>query len=164
MKRIDQFINFHRDEMDLFEPDEGHFIRFQSKLNKSKRFSMKWILRIAAVLIIAFFIAENINRLRSKNEWDLSLELKETAWFYNSRSEKLISEIQTNKLLNSNEKQNIMNDITDFDKEYKIILIDLKKFPDDERLVNAFIEYHKVRSEFLEEVLNQITQTNLISI
>jgi hypothetical protein len=164
MKRIDQFINYHRDEMDILEPDEGHFNRFQSKLYKNKSFSMKWVFRVAAVLIVALFIAENLNLLPSGNNRDLTLELKETAWFYNLRSEKIISEIQTNKQLNSSEKQIIMNDIKDFEKEYKLILIDLKKFPEDERLVNAFIEYHRVRSEFLEEVLNQITETNLISI
>lgn len=164
MKRINQFIDFYRDEMDILEPDEGHLIRFQSKLEKSKGFSMKWIFRVAAALIIAFFLAQNINHLRSGSNGDLTPELKETAWYYNLRSEKIISEIQTNKKLNSSEKQIILNDIKDFEKEYNIILIDLKKFPDDERLINAFIEYHKARSEFLEVVINRITETNLISI
>ena len=164
MKRLDQFIEFHRDVMDTLEPDEGHFIRFQEKLNKSTVSSLRWILRIAAVLLVAVFLSINLYIFRSKSDYNLPSELKETAYFYNLRSEKLMFEIRSNDLMDNSEKQVFMKDIRDFEKEYLTILKDLKKFPGDERLVNAFIDYHRSKAEFLEGILNQINGTNLITI
>jgi hypothetical protein len=67
-------------------------------------------------------------------------------------------------MLNTVEKQRVMRDIRDFDKEYEIILHELKKFPDDERLKNGLIDYYRSKSEFLEGILNQINSANLIII
>ena len=164
MIRLDQLIDSHRDKLDYLEPEEGHFKRFQDKLSKGRRASLNWILKIAAVLFIVAFISVNLLLFRSENEDNLPFELKETAWFYNSRSEKLLSEIKSNELMDSSEKQIVINDIHNFEKEYKNILKDLKKYPGDERLINAFIEFHRSKTQFLEEILYQINATNLIKI
>ncbi len=164
MNRLDQFIDIHRDKMDILEPDEGHFTRFREKLNKGKNASLKWILRIASVIFIAALVSINLLHFRSKSGNNLPYELKETAWFYNSRSEKLLSEIQNIEFINSSEKHLILKDIRSFDQEYEIILENLKKYPGDERLINAFIDYHRSRTQFLEEILVQIHATNLIMI
>lgn len=164
MKRLDLFIESNRDMIDTLEPADGHFIRFQDKLNHRSSASLTWFIRIAAVLLIAAFISVNLFLFLSENNENLPAELKETAYFYNLRSEKILFEIQNNDLMDNSEKQLIMKDIQDFEKEYINILNDLKKFPGDERLVNAFIGYHRSRTEFLEDILNQINVTNLIII
>jgi uncharacterized membrane protein YvbJ len=164
MKNLEKFIDSHRDELDKMEPPVGHFIRFRDKLNQTNWISLKWIIRIAAVLLIASFLSVNLFLFHTVSNKNLSSDMKETAYFYNSRSEKILFEIQNNKRMNSSEKQLIMKDVQDFEKEYSTILDDLKKFPGDERLVNAFIEYHRSKAEFLEDILNQINASNLITI
>lgn len=161
MKRIDQIMDSHKDKFDILEPPEGHFIRFQQKLGKGMVISPKWIQRIAAAVFILALISLTLLPFRSDGDKNLSAELKETAWFYNSRSDELLSEIQNADFINSSDKHLIMKDIKKFDKEYEIIIEDLKKFPGDERLINAFIDYHRSRTEFLEEILSQINTTNL---
>jgi hypothetical protein len=156
MKRLDQFMDDHQNEKDIFEPSEGHLLRFHDKLNKSRGFSLYWIASIAAVLIVAGIISVNMMNFNTSRNDYLSSELKEAAWYYNSQSDKLISEIQANQNLTLEDKQLVLSDIRKFDKEYKSILTDLKQFPEDERLINAFYEFHRSRTEFLEEVLTQI--------
>jgi len=161
MKRIDQLLDNHRQEMDFLEPPEGHFNRFQQKLDKGRVISKQLILRIAAAVIVLALISVKLLPLRSDSTNSLSVELKETAWYYNSLSEDLLSKIQNDKFISNSDKQLIMKDIQDFDKEYEIILENLNQFPGDERLINAFIDYHRSRTAFLEEILSQINITNL---
>lgn len=164
MKRLDLYIESHRDELDQFEPEEGHFIRFKEKLSKSKPSLIVWILRFAAIFLAAAFISVNLYISNSVSEENLPSELKETAYFYKQRSEILLTDIEKNKNINNSQKQIILKDIRSFDKEYTILLKELTRFPGDERLVNAFIDYHRSKTEFLECILNQITATNLIAI
>ena len=164
MKRLDIFIESNMEKMDTQEPDDGHFVRFQEKLNRRSIVSLTWIIRIAAIFLVAVFISGSFFLFRSQRNADLPADLKETAYFYSLRSENLLFDIQNSKIMNISEKQVIMKDIQDFEKEYKIILNDLNKFPGDERLVNAFINYHRSKVEFLEDILNQINATNLIII
>jgi len=162
MKRLDLFIEINRAGMDNIEPTDGHFNRFQERLNKTRYNQNRWVLQAVAALFITALISVNLLFFRSKVSPDLPLELKEAAWYYNSRSETLLSEIKSTDLMNNTEKQLIMKDMRNFEKEYGQLLSDMKKFPGDERLVNAFIDYHRSRTEFLEEILNQINVTNTL--
>ncbi len=164
MKRLDQFINIQRERMDSHEPREGHFMRFQEKLNHGRRSSLTWFTRVAAVVLAAALISVNLIVFRNKGIEPLSAELRETEWFYTTQSEKLISEIQNNEFLDNTDKKLVLNDIRNFDQEYQSILSDLKKFPGDERLINAFIDYHRSKIEFLEEIVKQVNATIPISI
>jgi len=164
MKRLDQFINIQRERMDSLEPREGHFMRFQEKLNHGRRSSLTWFTRVAAVVLAAALISVNLIVFRNKGIEPLSAELRETEWFYTTQSEKLISEIQNNEFLDNTDKKLVLNDIRNFDQEYQSILSDLKKFPGDERLINAFIDYHRSKIEFLEEIVKQVNATIPISI
>ncbi len=164
MKRLDHFIDIHRNTMDSHEPSEGHFKRFEEKLNQRRHSSLAWFTRIAAVVIAAALISVNLILFRTKSNEPLSAELRETEWFYTTQSEKLISEIQNNEFMDNSDKQLVLNDIHNFDREYRSILNDLRKFPGDERLVNAFIDYHRSKIEFLEEIVKQVNATNPITI
>ncbi len=161
MKRIEQIIESQKDKFDFLEPPEGHFSRFQQKLSERSVISLQLVLRIAAAIIILILISVNLLPFRSDSKNNLPFELKETAWYYNSMSEELISKIQNDKFISNSDKHLIMKDIQNFDKEYEIILENLNQFPGDERLINAFIDYHRSRTAFLEEILNKINTTNL---
>jgi hypothetical protein len=164
MKKLERYIEFHRDKFDSLEPDDGHFIRFREKLGLKSFFSPVRIIMIAATILIAAFVSLNLLFFNTDIEANLPSELKETAYFYNLRSENLLFEIQNNRNMNSSEKQVILNDLRNSEKEYQSILNDLKNFPGDERLVNAFIDYHRSRAAFLEEIVKQINTVNLITI
>ncbi len=164
MKKLEQFMEPLKDKMDFMEPDEGHFGRFQGKLNHRITRPSVWLARVAAAVIFAAIISINLYIFSSGKSETLSTELKETAYFYNQRSESILLEIRNNQKLDNDQKQLILHDIHGFEKEYDSILKDLKKFPGDERIINAFIDYHKSRAEFLEEILNQLNANNLITI
>jgi hypothetical protein len=164
MKRLDHFIDSQRDSFDNQEPEEGHFDRFQIKLGMSRNKPFVWFLRIAGILLAAAFISVNLVLFRADSEDNLPPELKETAYFYSLRSEKLINDIRKNTNMSSSDKQIILKDIRSFDKEYSTLLQDLENYPGDERPINAFIDYHRSRAEFLETLVQQINTSNVINI
>jgi hypothetical protein len=165
MKSLEQLINSNRERIDFQEPPDGHFLRFQGKLGNSKTSKRISIWKIAASLF--FVVAFSLTYLlvsSSQNDYNLPLELRETAYYYNKQSENFKFKIEENTQLSSTEKKNLLKDVRDFEKEYPAILKELIKFPTDERLIDAFINYHKSRTEFLESILNQINGINLITI
>jgi len=165
MKSIEQLINLNRERIDFQEPPEGHFIRFQNKLGNSISTNriIFWRIAISLFFVVAFSLTFLLLST-SQNDYNLPLELRETAYYYNKQSEHLKFQIQTNSQLSDTEKKNLLKDVNTFEKEYPAILKELVKFPTDERLIDAFINYHKSRTEFLESILNQINAISLITI
>jgi hypothetical protein len=160
MKRLDSFLDSGRYQMDPFEPPEGHLIRFQEKLNRNKKISYTWIRLSAAIFLIGVIISVSLLYPAILNKPELPFELKQTADYYNGRYEKLKTELQNNVIISSVDKQAILKDIKELDKEYNKLFSDYKKFPGDERVYNAFIVYYKSRTEFLEEILTQLSSSS----
>lgn len=162
MKRIDTYIRENRNGFDTHEPPDGHFQRFRGKSGYSPGLAFRKITAWAAIFICAIIISLNLIPGLSSRSARLPADLEETAWFYTNRSENIISQIKQNNYLRSGEKQLILKDIRNFEKDYTELLSDLKEYPEDERLINAFIDYHRLRVEFLEGIINQLDQRKLI--
>jgi hypothetical protein len=156
MNELKTIIEAKRPEMDLFEPDDGHLIRFRKKLDSQSSVRYRYYQAVAAIFITGIILSVSLLLSQKRKTEILTPELKETAWFYDNRSDVLLSEIRSNMQINDTDKKMILNDIHEFDKEYMNILKDLKNYPGDERIINAFIEYHRSRTEFLQGIVNQL--------
>jgi hypothetical protein len=156
MNELKKIFETKRTEMDLFEPDDGHLMRFRNKLDSESSVRYRFYPAIAAVLITGIIISGSLLLSQNGKSDVLPTELREAAWFYDNRSEVLLSEIRGNMQMNETDKKMILKDIREFDKEYLNILKDLRKYPGDERLINAFIDYHRSRTEFLQGIVNQV--------
>lgn len=166
MKDIEKIIKSRKEEFDYAEPSEGHFERFKGKLaGEAKR--NYFILRIAAVVLAALFISTaiwiysgldtNENRITV-----FSSEVQETIYYYNSLNWEMENQIMEMPLEDRREKKRIQQDLKQYEENYDQLMNDLLKFPNDERVINAIIEYHRSKTEMLEHILDQLEQRKRI--
>ncbi len=166
MKAIDKIIKSRREEFDYAEPAEGHFERFKGKLPKQVKKNYLF-LRIAAAVMTATFItaAAWIYTDIETTETRITVfspEIQETIYYYNSLNWQMENQIMEMPLEDNKEKRRIQNDIEKYEENYPQLMNDLLKFPNDQRVINAVIEYHRSKTQILEHILGHLQQKKRI--
>ena len=162
MSRFEEILKQHRDLADYKEPRPGHILRFSRKtgsLNFKERILSAEANKLiaAAVIILAIILTGIISGKDDKTaETDIPVEISEIIYYYESMSDNLIKSILKQKTTDKPEMTRINNDLKAYEKWQTELLSDYSKFPDDERVLNALIEFHKNKAEMLSEIYNQI--------
>lgn len=169
MNDLENLIRNNREFFEDKEPDHGHFSRFDKKLDLSKRKMTLFYLQVAAVIIAGIVLGGLSIYIINQNEpkrviSSLSEDMKETLYYYNSENLEMLDELKSLDIYDKEEKQEILEDLRSYDDNYKRVLRDLAKYPNDERVLNALIEVHRSRNEFLEYVLGQVKKSNQLNI
>jgi hypothetical protein len=184
---IEELILNNLKELNNTEPPTGHFERFEAKLEgldkKKKIISLNLVWKVAAAAVFAFLIVnqsiiwfspEKGNQSVEKMATGMTLasvspEYEEVEFYFTSaingglnQWEKLVSE----GLISEDEQQMMNNELTEFEVVYKNLQADLSVNPNDERVIQAMLEYYQTKLslinmivEKLEEV-KQKTKTN----
>lgn len=184
---IEELILKNLKELNNDEPSAGHFERFEAKLEgldkKKKIISLNLMWKVAAAAVFAFlivnqsiiwFLPEKGNQGVEKVATGMTLasvspEYEEVEFYFTSaikgglnQWEKLVSE----GLISEDEQQMMNNELTEFEVVYKNLQADLSANPNDERVIQAMLEYYQTKLslinmivEKLEEV-KQKTKTN----
>jgi hypothetical protein len=165
MKDLEKMIKDRREEFDIAEPDQGHLERFRSKLPRNDRRNFE-ILRIAAIIVAAAFVSLSSYiylNVESPEEavTFMPTEVEEAIYYYQSLNWEKENQIMSIPINDSEEKSNIQNDLNNYDEQYKQLMKDLKNFPNDQRVIDAIIEYHRSKSEMLEHILYQLQQKQI---
>ena len=163
MDKLRDFIQENISEFDHLHPSEGHFDQFRQKLMLQTSKSKPWYLnfRIAATLFFGILITGAsylilINQKADDYYAGLDKDIQETIYYYSSMSFEMEQEINQMNFESKQEKEKLFADIRQYDQNIKEVLEDLKRFPDDYRIRNALIEHFRVKTEFLEIIMNQI--------
>lgn len=154
------------------EPMEGHFDRFEKKLkaqNKVRRITWRNTLKVAAAVV---FILMATNQVRlyffsdSSNKNEISLaslspEYKEVEFYYTSSINSGLD--QWNELykagLITDDEQTMMDDeLKDFENRYKSLQKDLAANPNDERVINAMLEFYQVKLSVITMIVNKLEE------
>lgn len=151
------------------EPQEGHFERFQLRLEaypvKRKAFGKKSYLQIAAAILFVL-LAGNQLRMYLAQEKDkpptlssVSQEYGEVEYYYTTAIGQGMS--QWEKLLAqgliSPEDQNMMeSEMKEFDETYARLQQELEASPEDERVVNAMLEVYQSRLSIITLIINKL--------
>ena len=173
MDELEKILLERRDEIQNDEPHEGHFERFEMKLNSKPKSKMRY-LQIASSVCSSAGIGFDCSKL-FKPEQDavclrqISPEYAEVENYYmnsiNSEEEKLAKFIKhtnddglTQKMLNE--------ELASFEEQYQQLCNDMKSNPGDERIVNAMINYYQTKLGVITQILlkleeNSITNDNL---
>jgi len=153
------------------EPPEGHFERFEAKLQKAAKPARKIyfqpVLKIAAIVVLAL-LAVNQARIyffpEKKTEFSLgsiSEEYREVEFYYTNAIQ--LGMIQWEKLKNDgmiskSEDQIMRKEQAEFDQMYQKLQEDLKANPDDERVINAMLEYYQARMNVMTIIINKLQE------
>ncbi|HPF51853.1 MAG TPA: hypothetical protein PK335_09785 [Draconibacterium sp.] len=179
---IEEMILKNMEALNDNEPLDGHFERFEKKLNaESKGRSITWkgVLKIAAVVIFVMLATNQIsiyfspetkglaglvlNKTENTNISlaSLSPEYKEVEFYYTTSINTGLD--QWNKLSNagliSEDEQAMMNDeLKDFENMYKNLQQDLAANPNDERVINAMLEFYQVKLSVITMIVNKLEE------
>jgi hypothetical protein len=169
MKNIDDIIREGRHLFDEQEPIDGHFERFNWKLEKrlhsatSRRSIAPYLLKAAVVTILVtlsslwtwdHFIRADRGRMTLS---DVSPQYREVENYYVHQVNLVENELQTVDLKNNPEqKQMLQQEIKSMDSVYVQLQKDLKANPNDERVINAMIEHYQTKLEVMTYIVNQL--------
>jgi hypothetical protein len=159
----DELINNQREEFEE-EPLNGHFERFGEKLTKSgpkmKRPLVSGFLKAAAVLIIILLSGNLILQLRNSKQ-----EIKETAmiksdlgeatFYYTSKINSGIRDLEKMAGEGIGSKQEIVQirqELSEMDSLFVNLKQEYQTNPNDERIINAMIEYYQTKLEIVNTI------------
>lgn len=164
MDKLDKIIIEQREAFDE-EPQEGHFLRFEGKLeqyHKKKKITLKtWpFLKIASVVIIVLLSTNLIVYLlpgkKVANERQYSnTELNETANFYTVKINSGITQLKqmADQGIGSEQELTIVKkELDEMDQQFQDLQKEYSKNPDDERVVNALIEYYQTKLNIINTI------------
>lgn len=183
-KSIEKIIKENKDFFNSSEPAKGHFERFENKLkifsrgdglplrgytNKAKKIiSISYLLKAASIaILITISILWTYNKLttdpiKQSPEGialkDISPEYEEVEIYYsslvNSKLNNLLQHFKTDDDLE--EKQEILDELSEFDSLYTSLQIELQANPDNEKIINAMIENYQLKAEIIDRVTNTL--------
>ncbi len=169
MKNIEDIIRNNKDFFDGAEPSEGHFERFNRKLEARfsvhvvKRSIVPYLLRAAVVTLLVtlsslwtweHFLRPDRNRMTLGQ---VSPQYKEVENYYVHQVNIMESELVNIDLNNNPEqKKMLLSEIKSMDSVYVQLQKELKANPNDERIINAMIEHYQTKLEVLTYIVNQL--------
>jgi hypothetical protein len=169
MENIEDIVRKNKDFFDGEEPSEGHFERFNRKLEiifgstVTKRSIVPYLLKAAVVTLLVtlsslwtwdHFIRPERNRMALG---DVSAEYREVENYYVHQVNLMESEIVDIDLKNNpDQKEILFKEMKSMDSVYVQLQKELKLNPDDERIVNAMIEHYQTKVEVMKYILNEL--------
>lgn len=167
MNNLEDFIKKNRARLDWEEPSPGHEFNFKKKLNsripEKDRFLVRYAVAIAASVFIFVATALFIYKLNSDGytgavETSQWVEFIEAEQYYMKQNEAAFSELKETLSAQTEEVSlPIYNEITDMDAAYKQLKEDLKNNPNDIRLMSAAVQYHQLKLDLINNLIERFT-------
>jgi hypothetical protein len=168
---LEKLILNNRSHFQDEEPPEGHFERFEAKLQKAskptRKINFQPIFKIAAVVV---FVLLAVNQARiyffPEKQDTLSLgsiseEYREVEFYYTNAIQLGMNQwakFKDEGLISKEEDEMMKKEQAEFDQMYQKLIIDLKANPDDERVINAMIEYYQARMNVITLIINKLNE------
>jgi hypothetical protein len=156
MDELEKHILNGRDEMDLHDPSPNLWKRIEKGLPQRQRRPARYLLRAAAVLIIAvagmtavYVITKTTERI---NDPDIKA-VKETYYYYDGRIKTLYQEAQPLLTANPEISLELTEGMSELDSLSAQIIEDLKDNIANREVVEALIQNYRLRIELLEDML-----------
>ena len=164
MDKLDKLFNEQHDAFDE-EPLEGHFQRFEAKLENyhSRRkmaFNFSPFFKIASVVIIVLLCANLVayllpgKKVNSQQRF-ASTEMNETVNFYTVRINSGISQLKQmadQGIGSEQDVEQVKKEMDEMDRLYQDLQKEYSNNPNDERVVNAMIEYYQTKLDIINTI------------
>lgn len=167
---IEKLILDNLDGLNNQEPKEGHFERFEEKLNQRRK--GRKTLRIAwRVVAAAVFLLLAVNQaliyLAPAQEDEavtlgsISREYEEVEFYYTSSIEEGLTrweQFEKAGLLTEEDKRMMDNELKEFENVLKGLQHELKANPNDERVINAMLMYYQNKLNVINLIINKLQE------
>jgi hypothetical protein len=149
---------------DIYEPEDGHIERFQSKLNpKNTKYFISKYIKYSMVASVALILGISLS-LFLKSEVDLasvSPELKQTQNYFEGS---IYEEIAVIKKMETLENKSIIDDglseISEIENDYEKLKEELNRNGYNKSIIHAMIMNYQQRMEVLQGIIENIEINN----
>jgi hypothetical protein len=175
---IEEIILNNLKELNDFEPKDGHFERFQAKLNvqqKKEKFNCSIVWKVAAAVVFIllavnqaniYLSPEKQNDMLSEKNTGFSLasvspEYKEVEFYYTNAINVELNQWNTmvaDGFISKEEQELLDNEMAEFEARFKTLQTDLKANPNDERVINAMLEYYQAKLEIINMIVSKLEE------
>jgi hypothetical protein len=153
-----------RNGLQTDEPDQGHFDRFEMKLERNKqKFLFKRIYiwpAIAAIIVFGLFlfIPTPENEQKQTTLGQVSEQYAQVEFYYTKAIQHETEKIKAlNEQMGSdNAIQLLVSELEEYDQVYEQLCTDLNAAPNDQRVINALIAYYQTKLEISQKILENI--------
>lgn len=176
---IEELIANNLEALNDNEPFEGHFDRFEEKLkaqHKTRRLTWNMVLKVAAVVVFAllatnqafiYFSSDSQGLLlnATKNE-DITLasvspEYQEVEFYYTTSINTGLEQwnaLTQEGMISEDEEAMMQNELKEFERLYKNLQSDLASNPNDERVINAMLEFYQTKLSLINMIVNKLEE------
>ncbi len=173
MELWDEIISEHRDEFEE-EPRSGHDERFGEKLRISesgrKRLHISGFLKVAVSLIIILLSANLVLLLRSSGPelietTESKSDLGEASFYYTRKINNGIRDLEKMAGEGIGSKQEIIQiktELAEMDSLFVNLQQEYQANPNDERIINAMIEYYQTKLEIVNTIKTDLERVKQI--
>ncbi len=167
MKNIEQFIRNNNEAFKDADPLQHHLNRFAEKLmfeHKKSHYNVIAFYKVAIVILLvitAGIIGYQIRKSQYPNIElsSLSKEYQEVELYYTSNINSQMRIIRRlGRFDNNKHQQMLLKELKEMDKKYQQLRKELKLYPNDERIIDAMIEYYQVKTNILNQIIEQLYQ------
>ncbi|MDP3434197.1 MAG: hypothetical protein Q8T04_14710 [Bacteroidota bacterium] len=168
---LEKLITNNRHAIQDDEPLEGHFERFEARLQKASKptriINFRPILKIAAIVVFVLLAGNQARMwfLPEKEETftlgSISEEYREVEFYYTNAIEMGMNQwekLSNDGLVSEPEQQMMQKEQNDFDLMYQKLQDELKANPNDERVINAMLEYYQARMNIITLIINKLQE------
>lgn len=177
---IEKLIEDNLEELNDNEPGSGHFDRFEGKLKKQNRkkiFSLNMVLKVAAVVVFVLLVANQaFIYLSSDNtvsiftpgekqeEFTLasvSSEYEEVEFYFSNAIGNGLDQWENmveSGMVSEEEQQMMSSELSEFENRYDKLQNDLAANPNDERVINAMLEYYQTKLSVINMIVNKLEE------
>jgi len=174
MKNLEDFIKDNSEMFDVFEPENGHFERFEQKIVKQNSDLRKFkFMKIKVVAIFIFVIFNSLiisyyfyqkNNFSANNQSktlvsykDVSVEYQEIDAYFRKDIDNKMSEFYSlNCNIDIKDKYEIIKDLNEIDYSIENLKTELKNNKNNEKIKEAIINSYKSKSNLLQKIIIQI--------
>ncbi len=166
MNKLEDRIREKREELDGFEPREGHTHRFADKLDMRHRgiFTRARSIKIAALLLLllasSVFVYRYGYQLPSRKnipEQELkSSELLQAESYFASQITEVYNAIDRFAPSDPEQKRMLMTEIDQMDSMLVSLQEELQANPNDDRIIHAMINHYQLKLEVMGQILTQL--------
>ncbi len=176
---IEELIQNNLEALNDNEPMDGHFERFEAKLktqHKKRKISLNVVLKIAAAVVFVFLATNqafiyfspnsqglilNANKPSEVTLASISTEYKEVEFYYTTSIKTGLTqwdELNSEGYISDEEQTMMQTELEEFEKLYKSIQDDLTANPNDDRVINAMLEFYQTKLSLINMIVNKLEE------
>ncbi|WP_299577554.1 hypothetical protein [uncultured Sunxiuqinia sp.] len=162
-----------RENKDAFEEDapQGHFERFEQKLDKEfkhrSRFNRKFYLQLAASLLFVLLLGNQVRMHLASNQAEpvtlasVSEEYGEVEYYFTSSINQGLKEweqLSKDGFISEADQRMMTREMEEFDQMQAQLQKELEANPDDERVINAMLEYYQAKLSVITLIIDKLKE------